>query len=248
MLTIGFSITFAQDIINMRNGQQIQSRVINIGSAEVQYQLFQDPSNKVVTVSTDKIESIRFENGTTRTFEAKSKNQTKGRKAKQDATDSQATSSNESDAREYTFTAATYFAEFDKIGNGCYGLFSHSLKDCEFNISLAFPIMNFGISKNKYSDIFGGALGINYCYGLNDNACAYAPLMFIGYSYKASIYDNKSGKLKDKDKFGWGFMLSPSVLYKTGHFAVTVGPNFMWTKGSGSKFSVGFQAGVGYAW
>ncbi len=253
MLAIGFSNTWAQDLITMRDGQQIQSKIIYIDSNEVQYQLFKSTDNKVFTVKTDQLESIKFENGVIQTFGAPSSNktndqQTKDQKTKQDVVSSNVANAalTEDDIREYTFSAATYFADFDAIDKGCYGVFSHNLKDRKIGMSIAFPIANWGISKNKYSDVFGGAIGANYCYGINDRMCAFAPLMFYGYGYQVAEAD-KNGKTKDKDKFGWGFITSPSILYKVGHLAITVGPNFIWTKSS-SKLSTGFQVGIGYAW
>lgn len=244
MLTFISSIVSAQDIIIMRNGQQIQSKIISIDNKEIQYQLYPSSDNKVITVKTDEIESIRFENGVIQTFESTKTKRSKDETTKQDAASAPVALS---EVRDYSFSAAIYFADFDAIDKGNYGVISHNLQDRKIGMSIMMPFMNWGISKNKYSDRYGGGIGANYCYGLSEEACAFAPLMFIGYGYEIPEYNTSTGKTKDKSKFGWGFMLTPSAVYEHGHLAVTAGLNLVWSKGS-SKIGTGLMIGVGYAW
>lgn len=66
-----FAITFlcaivasAQDVIIFRNGNEVQAKVSEVGTSEIKYQRFDNPSGPVYTIHKKDVFMIKYENGT----------------------------------------------------------------------------------------------------------------------------------------------------------------------------------------
>jgi hypothetical protein len=73
VLTIGFFLGWifsiaAQDTILLKTGDEIQSRVLEIGENEVKYKKFENPDGPLYALRTAEIFLIKFENGTKEVF------------------------------------------------------------------------------------------------------------------------------------------------------------------------------------
>lgn len=61
--------SFSQDKIYRNNGQIIDAKVIEIGSSEVKYKMFNNQDGPIYVLEADRIKKIVFENGTVQTFQ-----------------------------------------------------------------------------------------------------------------------------------------------------------------------------------
>ncbi len=71
-LFAGFLISFqanSQDRIYRNNGKIIEVKILEIGSSEIKYKVFNNQEGPVYVLETDRIKKIVFENGTEQTFE-----------------------------------------------------------------------------------------------------------------------------------------------------------------------------------
>lgn len=64
----GVTMCFAQDVITKQNGDDIQAKVIEIGSTEVKYKKFDNQDGPIYSIPTSEILMIRYENGSNEVF------------------------------------------------------------------------------------------------------------------------------------------------------------------------------------
>jgi len=62
---------FAQDIITLRNGEQMQVKVIEIGDSKITYRLENEPEGPLYSVRKNRTKSIQYHNGRIETFDSK---------------------------------------------------------------------------------------------------------------------------------------------------------------------------------
>ncbi|MDR2083424.1 MAG: hypothetical protein LBP67_00285 [Bacteroidales bacterium] len=71
-LTIfGVTLCYAQDVITKQNGEDIQAKVVEIGSNEVKYKKFDNQDGPIYSIPTSEILMIRYENGSNEVFSTK---------------------------------------------------------------------------------------------------------------------------------------------------------------------------------
>lgn len=59
----------AQDKIYRQNGKIVEAKIIEVGSAEIKYRVFNDPNGPIYVLETDRIKKIVYENGKEERFE-----------------------------------------------------------------------------------------------------------------------------------------------------------------------------------
>ena len=64
LLLSGISSVYAQDVITLRNGDEIKARVTEITPSEIKYKRFENLDGPTVTVSKSDVFAINYENGT----------------------------------------------------------------------------------------------------------------------------------------------------------------------------------------
>jgi len=62
------SISFAQDVLTKKTGEEIQSKVIEITTTEITYKIFEDLNSPLLTILKSEVLMIRYENGTKDVF------------------------------------------------------------------------------------------------------------------------------------------------------------------------------------
>ena len=68
LLVVSITSTFAQDIIILKNGNDIQAIVLEIGADDVKYKKFDNPNGPSYTLRKSEIFTIRYENGSKDVF------------------------------------------------------------------------------------------------------------------------------------------------------------------------------------
>ena len=68
LLTMGAFTLSAQDVIILRDGSEINSKVLEVGTTEVKYKAFDNPEGPVYALQKARIFMIRYENGTKDVF------------------------------------------------------------------------------------------------------------------------------------------------------------------------------------
>jgi len=66
-----FTFCFSQDVITNKNGEDIQARILKVGTEEVEYKRYDNPDGPVFTMTKSDILLIRYENGTKDIFDEK---------------------------------------------------------------------------------------------------------------------------------------------------------------------------------
>ncbi len=60
---------FAQDVLTLRNGNEIRAKVQEVGIKEIKYLNYDNMNGPVYIISKNEVAVIKYENGTTETFE-----------------------------------------------------------------------------------------------------------------------------------------------------------------------------------
>jgi hypothetical protein len=64
-----FYITYGQDVIVKKNGEEVKGKVVLVGKKNIQYKNFEDPEFSNQTIDIEKVKKIRFEDGTEKIFD-----------------------------------------------------------------------------------------------------------------------------------------------------------------------------------
>ncbi len=68
VLLMSSAMVSAQDIITKKDGQDIKVKVLEVGTSEVRYRLFEEPEGAIYTVNKSDILLIRYESGRSEVF------------------------------------------------------------------------------------------------------------------------------------------------------------------------------------
>lgn len=68
-LMFGSSICFSQDIISVRDGDDILATITKVGPTEVEYKKFDNPDGPLYSILKSDILLIKYENGTHEVFD-----------------------------------------------------------------------------------------------------------------------------------------------------------------------------------
>lgn len=63
ILSLMMSLANAQDIIKMRNGEAINSKVVEMSENQIKYKKTSNPNGPAYVIETSNVESVTFENG-----------------------------------------------------------------------------------------------------------------------------------------------------------------------------------------
>ena len=64
---------FAQDLIILKNGNEIKAKVLEITRTEIKYKRYDNLNGPILTVSVDSVSAIKYENGTWEDIDARTK-------------------------------------------------------------------------------------------------------------------------------------------------------------------------------
>lgn len=64
MLMLAARCAYAQDIILLRNGSELQAKVVELTPSEIKYRRFDNPSGPLITIMRSEVFMITYENGT----------------------------------------------------------------------------------------------------------------------------------------------------------------------------------------
>lgn len=70
--TLVYFATFSQDIITKKSGDEIQAKVIEVGTSEIRYKIFTNLDGPTYTISKSEIFMVKYENGTKDVFQSNS--------------------------------------------------------------------------------------------------------------------------------------------------------------------------------
>jgi hypothetical protein len=70
VLSVSIATTFAQDIITLKNGNEIKARIQEVGDVDMKYKKFDSSNESVYTLLKTEIAMIKYENGSTEMFSA----------------------------------------------------------------------------------------------------------------------------------------------------------------------------------
>ena len=76
-LTTIFSLTlcFSQDVITKKSGEDIQSKILEVGQTEIKYKKFDNQNGPTFTILKSEVLMVRYENGTKDIFNEEKKSE-----------------------------------------------------------------------------------------------------------------------------------------------------------------------------
>jgi len=74
---LGICSAFAQDIIILKDGSMIESKVVEVSTSEIRYKRFDHLEGPTIVITSDKVLSIKYQNGTYEIINADTKNEQK---------------------------------------------------------------------------------------------------------------------------------------------------------------------------
>ena len=71
IIACSWFVGYSQDIITLRNGEEIQAKVIKVGNVEIEYKKFSNLNGPAYTIEKSTVFMIKYENGSKDVFEEK---------------------------------------------------------------------------------------------------------------------------------------------------------------------------------